>query len=144
MTPEQEKKLDLVLGEVGAIKSAVTTLAQRLIDHEAHDDKRYARHEDMLGRLRGKWREMKEWFLASRPSRPGREPMPTLNPDDSGSIELKAFGQEAAFRGKTPVRVAVMLLAITGLVAMGALLHSSLVRSVSASQVSAPVAGERK
>jgi hypothetical protein len=73
---------------------------------------------------------------------PHREPMPSLSADDSGSIDIRLFGQRANFRGAVPVRIATAIL-LVGL-ATGIVLSAGYGLRAATFHPSAPVAAERK
>jgi hypothetical protein len=116
--PDLDRQLSTFLEEEAArrkaeegitLKSIHDALKTHVNDtNERFDElgKRLDKHDDRWERLR-KWRHL-VWSMlpASRP------PQPTLNPDDSGSIEIGAFGAKAAFEGKLPVRIASVLIVL--------------------------------
>jgi hypothetical protein len=121
MTPEQERKIDSLISLVTNLTNAMSGVVER------------------VNRLERGQKLLRAWVrkLISGPDPldgPPRERLPTLNPDDSGSIEIKAFGQEAAFHGKAPVRVALVLIAIAVAVGAGVLLHSTIAKSAMAQE----------
>lgn len=119
MTPEQEKKLDGLHDKVDGLHKITVNLTDIITTHISDDAKRFARHEDMLQRVR-KWKaEVVEWM---RGTRRGREKMTTINPDDSGSIDIGGFGSHLSLKGKWPVRFGLAVLIVLIATASGTLL----------------------
>jgi len=103
MTPEQERKLDEAVRLGTETHRTVSDLATHML----------GLHERVNGLERG-YRTLKSWArrIMAGEDRP-REKMPTLNPDDSGSIELSAFGAKAKVAGALPVRFGIGLILLT-------------------------------
>lgn len=87
--------------------------------------------EQRLARLERRYALMVTWLrvlIDERRVKPWsiRPPMPTLNPDDSGSIDVTGFGMGATFRGRWPVRAAIVAMAIIVVGVAGALVGRAL------------------
>lgn len=65
-----------------------------------------------------------------------RDPMPTIDPDDSGSINVAFLGTRAAFRGKWPVRTVLGILVLVVFGATGAVIDRAF--SAGAAHAEAP------
>ena len=91
MTPEQEKAIADFAGwaneerrngvTLTALYEAQRRLSDDFLAHVAEDKQRFDKQEQRWGRLR-KWREEVRSSIGVRAT------MPTLNPDDSGSIDI--------------------------------------------------------
>jgi hypothetical protein len=119
MTPEQRSihdKLDALLTEGRHTRSLILTLTDKL--------------NDVLARLSAleRWRKKVRTWLAG----PMREPMPTIDPDGSGSIEVGAFGAKVKATGLAPVRFAMVVSVLVALGGLAYLCHVSVARSAQA------------
>jgi hypothetical protein len=125
MSPDQERLLREYLEATARERAAGHTIeavhlaVTRLFD-EVHD----IRHR--VGVLE-RWRkDVRRWWDGRGPHDRPRDPMPTLNPDDSGQIELHALGSGVTFRGPLPVKFAGAILVIAALLASGWGLHAAI------------------
>src|SRR5580693_2699303 len=82
----------------------------KLAAHISEDERRFESGDE---RAKRHWKEIKRNHAAARPT------MPSLGPDDSGSIEVGAFGAKASFRGIVPVRIALALFIVACLMFAG-------------------------
>jgi len=113
VTPEQERKLDRVLDTVSGLAN------QHLQAHER------------INALERKVKLLGQWLnrLLQGPPPEGAPPRPTLpslSAEDSGSIEISAFGTSGKFTGKWPVRFALGLLLSAGMLVLGWISHALL------------------
>lgn len=114
--PELDAKLKAYLEHQEAERARGYTL-ERLTDEVLSLGQR-------VNRLEHWRRELKDWWGRQHPTRRHddmREPMPTLNPDDS--IKVRAFGAEATFKGVVPVRIAMGVVLLAGVLALGYFAH---------------------
>lgn len=111
MTPDQEKAVADFAEWANRERSQGHTIAKlfdRLFEHEAEDAKQFRRINRRLDR--GGF----------------RDPMPSLDPDDSGSIDIRVLGTRARFAGKWPVRAAIVAIAVVCVGVTGALVGRAL------------------
>lgn len=97
-----------------SVHRAVRDLADALSNHIEEDRKKFARNDDMWRRFRD-WRHEVRGIMSSA-SRPR---LPTLNPDDSGSIDVSGLGARVKLSGTVPVRMGVVVILVTLLVFAG-------------------------
>lgn len=125
MIPDQEKLIRDYLEDVARERAAGHTLEAvhrttlRLFDEVHEIRSRVAVLE--------RWRkDVRRWWGNRSTHEPPREPMPTLNPDDSGSIDISILGSGAKFKGPLPVKFAGALLIVAALLASGWGLHAAI------------------
>ncbi len=125
------RKIEAVGGRVEALHTAALHNATNFAEHISADAKRFEKGDDRHSRVWKKIRELTEAIhdFATRRPEAVREKLPSLiDPEDTGSINagsirIKAFGSEASFRGATPIRVFLVLAALTGGIGVGYIWH---------------------
>lgn len=132
MTPEQETRelltrVNLAIAKLDVASDQLVEAA-KVVRHLGTSVAGIAERQNVLERS---FRELRPWMRKKLRETFGapRERMPTLGPDDSGSIELGALGMRANFTGPIGLRIAAVALAVLAFIGGEYFFHVTLAKA---------------
>lgn len=103
MTPEREERIE---AKVDGLTEAVLQLTEHTL-----------KSNERINRLERGFATLKSWARRAIDGAQGpRERLPSIGPDDSGSIEARAFGMGLKASGVWPVRFAILVIGLAAIV----------------------------